>query len=447
MSTQLIDRRRFLIQAGTCLLGLSFTRPALARDARDFGVMPNTREDQSRAFQQMLDQAAKRRTQVYLPAGTYAISNLQLPSFVDLTGNGHQTILVNTNTKPIFVTQGASSVSLQDMLIDGVHLGAQDESIALVDLRKVSNVTLKRMTITRAKHDVLRLERCGGSIESCNIADAGRFGLFAMECSALQISGNMVEDCADGGIIIHRFAQGFDGSRITKNIVRRISASRGGTGQWGNGINIYKTDDVEIIANEIEDCAFSAIRANTARNFKMNNNICLRSGETAIYAEFAFRDAEIKNNTVIGAANGISAVNANEGGGGAIIAGNIVKDINAVGPYEPEGSSFGKGISAEADTLVTQNRIENTASYGINLGWGPYLSNVAVIANTIKNAEIGIGVSNAKGAGAASIKGNQINAREGAIRTHEWEKISTTDLGLQPVLAPKHITVEGNVIN
>ena len=37
--------------------------------------------------------------------------------------------------------------------------------------------------------------------------------------------------------------------------------------------------------------------------------LCSRSGETAIYAEFAFQGAVIGSNIVDGAANGISVVN------------------------------------------------------------------------------------------------------------------------------------------
>jgi len=446
MKKNFIDRRQFLIQAGTYAAALSFARPALARDAREYGVLPNRREDQSRAFQKMIDRAAKQRVKVYLPNGTYAISGVQLPDFVDLAGDGDHVTLVNTTRNPLLNSRGGSTALLEDILIDGVHLGGQDSNSALIDLRQVTRVELKGITIRRARYDALRLERCSGSITQCNISDSGRFGLYAIESKALNISHNTVEDCADGGIIIHRYEQGYDGSRVRNNTVRRISAVRGGTGQWGNGINIFKTDDVEITDNTIEDCAFSAMRANTARNFKMNNNTCLRSGEMAIFAEFGFRNAEIKDNIVIGAASGISATNANVGGGGAIITGNIVKDMNAIGPYKPQAPYFGQGISAEADALVAQNTIENTAGYGINLGWGPYLRNVDVVGNTIKNAKIGIGISAAKGAGPVSIKGNQINAREGNIRTHEWDKISTIDIGLKPDQAPNHITLEANII-
>ncbi|MEH0071825.1 hypothetical protein V6L77_18445 [Pannonibacter sp. Pt2-lr] len=45
-----------------------------------------------------------------------------------------------------------------------------------------------------------------------------------------------------------------------------------------------------IASNHVSDCAFSAIRANSASNVQISGNTCLRSGETAIYSEFSFEE-------------------------------------------------------------------------------------------------------------------------------------------------------------
>jgi uncharacterized secreted repeat protein (TIGR03808 family) len=72
----------------------------------------------------------------------------------------------------------------------------------------------------------------------------------------------------------------------------------------------------------------------------------------------------------------------------------------------PQGQ--GVGIAIEADTAVIGNVIENAARVGIRAGWGPYLSNVTIAGNVVRNAGAGIEVSVAKGAGAAAITGNVI---------------------------------------
>jgi uncharacterized secreted repeat protein (TIGR03808 family) len=173
------------------------------------------------------------------------------------------------------------------------------------------------------------------------------------------------------------------------------------------------------------------------RNMLVTGNVCRDSGETAIYAEFAFENAVISDNVVDGAANGISAPNLDQGGHGATISGNIVRNLHTDGPYDPGFPGFGTGIGVEADAVVTGNLIDGAPLYGINAGWGPFLRDVVVSSNTIRDARIGIGVSAADGAGRALIRGNMIAARETGIqaaclgRTHRAGPARRTQGGTQ----------------
>src|SRR5690606_6912503 len=114
-----------------------------------------------------------------------------------------------------------------------------------------------------------------------------------------------------------------------------------------------------------------AIRANSSGNIHIADNLCVRSGETAVYAEFAFQGAVISGNTVDGAANGISVVNYNEGGRLAVVNGNLVRNLSTTGPYPADPPGFGVGITVEADTSVAGNVVEDAPLYGIKIGWGP----------------------------------------------------------------------------
>ena len=49
-------------------------------DVTNFGVLPDTYDDQSRLMQRILDKAATEDRPVFLPPGTYVISNISLPS-------------------------------------------------------------------------------------------------------------------------------------------------------------------------------------------------------------------------------------------------------------------------------------------------------------------------------------------------------------------------------
>ena len=67
--------------------------------------------------------------------------------------------------------------------------------------------------------------------------------------------------------------------------------------------------------------------------------------------------------------------------------------------------------------------------YGIRVGCGPYLRNVTVSGNVVRNAGIGIAVSVVKGAGDAVITGNMIaGAKRGAVVGMEWDNAVTGDL-------------------
>jgi uncharacterized secreted repeat protein (TIGR03808 family) len=114
--------------------------------------------------------------------------------------------------------------------------------------------------------------------------------------------------------------------------------------------------------------------------------------------------------------------------GASIVQGNLIRNIGVQrASTSPEDAGVGIGI--EAETAGTGNVIENAANAGIRAGWGPYLRNVSIAGNVVRNAGYGIAVSVARGAGDATISGNIIaDARLGAIVGMEWSKAVTGDL-------------------
>jgi uncharacterized secreted repeat protein (TIGR03808 family) len=235
---------------------------------------------------------------------------------------------------------------------------------------------------------------------------------------------------------------------VSGNRIRRIGARSGGTGQNGNGINVFRADGVMISGNEISDCAFSAIRSNSGSNIQVSGNQCVRSGETAIYSEFQFEGVVVSGNIVDGAANGISMVNFNEGGRMAVCSGNLVRNLTTAGPYPADAPGFGVGITAEADTAITGNVIEGAPRYGIHLGWGKYLRNTIANANVIRDCGTGIAVSVAEGAGPAVISDNVIsNTPKGSVVGYEWAKPVTSDLARSKLNSPANVTVQRNHVS
>jgi uncharacterized secreted repeat protein (TIGR03808 family) len=275
------------------------------------------------------------------------------------------------------------------------------------------------------------------------VIDGAAIAIHSTDATGLEITANTVENCADNGILVWRSRPGEDGTIVTANRIRRIGAASGGSGENGNAINLFRAGGVIVAHNRIEDCAYSAVRANSAANAEIVNNSCTRLGEVALYAEFAFEGAVIAGNLVDDAASGISITNFNEGGRLAVCSGNLVRNLRFRDHFDRRGN----GIGAEADTLITGNVVENAPGAGITLGWGAYLRNVLATGNIVRKCGVGIGVSVAPGAGPAVITGNLIADPEGAaIQGFEREKAVGGDLLAGAPDVWRHLTISGNVL-
>lgn len=459
----MLNRRRFLTatagfavgglampyaQAAGALAGIDLAAMRGSINASELGVHPAALDDQSKAFADMLAKAADSDTPVFMPPGTYTISNITLPSRVRLSGVPGATRLVYAGDGHLLAAENTAHIELTGLVLDGANRWLGDNAQGIVDLRGVAHFVLDNCQLIGAGKNAIALERVSGRIERSEISGAADAAIYSVEAGRLQITGNNIADCGNGGILVHRWQPGEDGTIVTGNRVERILSRNGGTGQFGNGINIFRAGNVIVSGNQLADCAFSAIRSNSGNNIQMSGNTCLRSGETAIYSEFAFEGAVISGNVVDGAANGISVVNFNEGGRMSVVSANLVRNLSATGPYPPDSPGFGIGISVEADTTVTGNVVEAAPLFGMQLGWGPYLRNVTATGNVIRNTGEGIAVSVVEGTGSAVISDNIIDkATRGGIIGHRWAEAVTGDLAAEGAQVFPGLTVERNRVS
>ncbi len=417
-------------------------------DAGQNGITPGGGDKQSRKLRDLIAKAARQNTPVFLPPGNYQVSDLDLPDGARITGVPGASRLVYSGDGYLLRADGARRIELSNLVIDGGNRWLDDQTPALVHLRGVTDARIDNCEIAGSRKTAVQLERCGGRIERTRISGAAEYGLYAVESTGLSITGNTVFDCGNGGVLIHRWTKGIDGTIVTGNRLYRIGSTNGGTGQYGNAINLFRADNVMVSGNHITDSAFSAIRTNSASNAQIANNQCFNSGETAIYAEFAFEGAMVSGNIVDGAANGISIVNFNEGGRLATVTNNIVRNLKSTGPYVLEEAIFGVGISVEADTAVTGNVIEGVPLWGLALGFGPYLRNVVATGNIVRQAKVGCAVTVAEGAGTALITNNIFESmKDGAVIGYRWKTPATTELGRGDGQGFKHLTIAGNRVS
>ena len=417
--------------------------------AADHGLIPGAIDDQSRLFQAILDRAARQNKPVFLPPGAYFVSNIILPANTRLIGIPGASRLVYSGNGHFLISENGTHIELTGIVADGANRGLNSYAEAALRISNCEHVVIDNCKITGSLERGLQVDRSRGRIERTAISGAmGDCAIYALENKGLSIRDNDIANCSNGGILVHRFTPGEDGTIVMGNRVRAIGAANGGTGQWGNGINVFRAHSVLIANNQLADCAFSAIRSNGGSNVQITGNQCLRSGETAVYSEFEFEGAMIANNVIDTATTGISIANFMQGGRMAVCANNLVRNIHTDAPYREEGLIFGLGISVEADTTVTGNVVEHAVNHGLQLGWGPYLRNVVASSNVIRKSRHGIYVSVVEGAGQTVISENIIqDVSEGAIVGYRWNERVTGDLAGSRKRPFKHLSIERNRVS
>jgi len=435
------------IGAAAGLASAAATTPAHAAagavDARDHGVVPHGGGDQTEALGRALSAAIADGVPLFLPAGDYAVAGLEIRAPVEIRGVPGATVLRKSGRGPLVAASGLRGVTLSGLVLDGGYLPLDDmRHPAVVAFREVQEVRIDACRVRASTATGIALDRSSGWITASSVIDCAYAGVFAIDSRGLEIAGNHVADCGNNGIMVWRSVDGEDGTIVSGNRVERIRADDGGTGQNGNGINMFRAANVIVAGNRVADCAFSAVRSNAGSACQIVANSCARLGEVALYAEFGFEGAIIAQNIVETAASGVSITNFDYGGRLAVCQGNIIRDL-----FIREGDDWerGVGISAEADTVVEGNVVENAPVTGIALGWGEHLRDLAATNNIVRNCRRGITFSTVEGAGQALIANNLISRPgEAAIVGMRWSEVATGDIGLAPEEAPAHVTVTGN---
>ena len=285
-----------------------------------------------------------------------------------------------------------------------------------------------------------------GEIVDTLVTDSADVAIHSFDARTLLIARNTISGAGNNGIQVWRGKAGDDGTIVIDNRIEAIDNRSGGSGQYGNAVNVFRAANVIVRGNRIRNCAFSAVRGNAASNFQVQGNSITDVREVAIYAEFGFEGALVANNTIDGAAIGVSITNFNQGGRLASVTGNIIRNLLPKRPAGTDpGDGAGIGIAVEADTAVTGNVIENAPTAGMILGWGHHLRDVAATGNVVRQADIGIGVSVSTGAGTALIANNLIaDVKRGAIVGMDRKRIVTGDLLRGGAERYANLTVSGN---
>jgi uncharacterized secreted repeat protein (TIGR03808 family) len=419
----------------------------LGRDVTQYGVRPGSPDDQTRALQRAIDEAARAQTPLALPPGVYRTGMLRLESGSQLVGVRGATKLVFNGGASMFLSEGAGSVGLTGITLDGgdIPLPARRGLIHCLSGR---DIRITDCEISGSGGNAIWLEQVSGDVSGNIITRTAATAVVSLDAQGLIVSRNTILATNDNGIEILRNVIGDDGTLVADNRIEGIKAGPGGSGQYGNAINAFRAGNVIVRGNRIKNCDYSAVRGNSASNIQITGNSVSDVREVALYSEFTFEGAVIANNTVDGAALGVSVCNFNEGGRIAVVQGNIIRNLLAKRPIgtAPDDDA-GIGIYVEADTSVSGNVIENAPSFGIVAGWGKYLRDVVITGNVIRNAFAGVGVSVVPGAGTALVNNNMISETpRGAVVGLDHARAITTDLSIEGAQRFAQIVIGTNAV-
>jgi len=434
-----IDRRHLIGASAAGVAGALAMSPdaaravpltsTLGRDITQYGVHPGSPDDQTRALQRAIDDAARAQVPLALPPGVYRTGMLRLQSGTQLIGVRGATKFIFNGGASMLSGEGAGSVGLENITLDGSGIPLPTRR-GLVHCLGGRDIRITNCEIAGSGGNGIWFENVSGDISGNIITGIASTAIVSFDAQGLLVTRNTITGTNDNGIEILRTSIGDDGTQVLDNRIEDIKAGPGGSGQYGNAINAFRAGNVIVRGNRIRNCDYSAVRGNSASNIQITGNSVSDIREVALYSEFAFEGAVIANNTVDGAALGVSVCNFNEGGRLAVVQGNIIRNLQ---PKRPIGTApdddAGIGIYVEADTSVSGNVIENAPSFGIVAGWGKYLRDVVISGNVIRKAFVGIGVSVTPGAGTALVDNNMISETpRGAVVGLDHARPVTPDL-------------------
>ncbi len=402
---------------------------ATSLNGADYGMVAGTTADQTAHFQAAINAAQSQGLPLFVPAGSYHITTVNITAPVEIYSTpGGATILGYQQSPMISAAPSGSGSSFGPVYIHDITVSGQFQSYpaalsnpALISTSSINDLTIERCVLLQSGNHGIFLDQTSGVVEDCDIAQAGDFAIYSIDASngGMIIDNNRISYAGNNGIYIQRSSASGDQSIVSNNLIGFTSANSGGTGPYGNGVIVYLADFVKVTGNMIYTSAFSAIRFNGSSYGEITGNRCYNSSEFAIRVEAAqantpFFGGIVANNIVNIAGAGISVSNSNNGARETIISGNQIYTCtnNAIGGYQ----TWGTGIFAEADVVVTSNIVDNCADWGIviyptnNGVFGAQKISAQAMNNTIKNCAGGVGFYQADTTyGRVFVGGNVVN--------------------------------------
>jgi hypothetical protein len=254
-----IGRRGFLL-AGSAVAGAGLPPATQAvaapmaggRSVTEFGVVPNSEADQTKALQKAIEAIAAAGEAVRIPGGTYRTAALELPQSCAILGVPHQTRLLGQADGPILRAPENASLYLSGLSFEGDAIAAAgiEGAITFVTVRDAKGSAIKFGRARAISVANCRFERCAKAAIEIATDPAAPMGAIVI--------GNQISGCAIG--------IGLSGNgNVSGNLVAGASAFGLRFGANADSGTLSATTASHPTLSATLPAAYAALRARTRR--------------------------------------------------------------------------------------------------------------------------------------------------------------------------------------
>ena len=198
---------------------------ALGRDATQYGVRPGSPDDQTKVLQRAIDEAARAQVPLALPPGAYRTGMLRLQNGTQLIGVRGATKLVFNGSASMFSGEGANSVGLTNITLDGSGIALPTRR-GLVHCIGGRDIRIVDCEISGSGCNGIWFENVSGDVSGNIITRSAATAIVSFDAQGLSVSRNTILGTNDNGIEILRTAIGDDGTLVTDNRIELVLNQR-----------------------------------------------------------------------------------------------------------------------------------------------------------------------------------------------------------------------------
>src|ERR1700681_4050938 len=163
----------------------------LGRDVTQYGVRPGSPDDQTKALQRAIDEAARAQVPLALPPGVYRTGMLRLQNRTQLVGVRGATKLVFNGGASMFSGEGANSIGLVNITLDGGGIPLPTRR-GLVHCLSGRDIRIADCEITGSGGNGIWFEQVSGDVSGNIITKSAATAIVSFDAQGLLVSRNTI---------------------------------------------------------------------------------------------------------------------------------------------------------------------------------------------------------------------------------------------------------------